>query len=240
MYENNIKNIGDAQNGDKQALEDLINDNSGLIYSIVKRFKDRGYELEDLYQIAVIGFIKSIKRFDTSFDVKLSTYAVPYILGEIKRFIRDDGLVKVSRSMKELGIRIKEVQKQELQKTGRDLRVEEIAKKLGVSAEEVAAAMDAFLPVESIYQSSYTNEEGAINIIDTLSTQVDESNTITNRLSIRALIDELEEKEKELMVLRYYQGKTQMQVAEILGITQVQVSRIEKRILSSMRMKLVT
>ena len=240
MYENNIKNIGDAQNGDKQALEDLINDNSGLIYSIVKRFKDRGYELEDLYQIAVIGFIKSIKRFDTSFDVKLSTYAVPYILGEIKRFIRDDGLVKVSRSMKELGIRIKEVQKQELQKTGRDLRVEEIAKKLGVSAEEVAVAMDAFLPVESIYQSSYTNEEGAINIIDTLSTQVDESNTITNRLSIRALIDELEEKEKELIVLRYYQGKTQMQVAEILGITQVQVSRIEKRILSSMRMKLVT
>lgn len=240
MYENNIKNIGDAQNGDKQALEDLINDNSGLIYSIVKRFKDRGYELEDLYQIAVIGFIKSIKRFDTSFDVKLSTYAVPYILGEIKRFIRDDGLVKVSRSMKELGIRIKEVQKQELQKTGRDLRVEEIAKKLGVSAEEVAAAMDAFLPVESIYQSSYTNEEGAINIIDTLSTQVDESNTLTNRLSIRALIDELEGKEKELIVLRYYQGKTQMQVAEILGITQVQVSRIEKRILSSMRMKLVT
>ena len=240
MYENNIKNIGDAQNGDKQALEDLINDNSGLIYSIVKRFKDRGYELEDLYQIAVIGFIKSIKRFDTSFDVKLSTYAVPYILGEIKRFIRDDGLVKVSRSMKELGIRINEVQKQELQKTGRDLRVEEIAKKLGVSAEEVAAAMDAFLPVESIYQSSYTNEEGAINIIDTLSTQVDESNTLTNRLSIRALIDELEEKEKELIVLRYYQGKTQMQVAEILGITQVQVSRIEKRILSSMRMKLVT
>lgn len=240
MYENNIKNIGDAQNGDKQALEDLINDNSGLIYSIVKRFKDRGYELEDLYQIAVIGFIKSIKRFDTSFDVKLSTYAVPYILGEIKRFIRDDGLVKVSRSMKELGIRIKEVQKQELQKTGRDLRVEEIAKKLGVSAEEVAAAMDAFLPIESIYQSSYTNEEGAINIIDTLSTQVDESNTLTNRLSIRALIDELEEKEKELIVLRYYQGKTQMQVAEILGITQVQVSRIEKRILSSMRMKLVT
>lgn len=240
MYENNIKNIGDAQNGDKQALEDLINDNSGLIYSIVKRFKDRGYELEDLYQIAVIGFIKSIKRFDTSFDVKLSTYAVPYILGEIKRFIRDDGLVKVSRSIKELGIRIKEVQKQELQKTGRDLRVEEIAKKLGVSAEEVAAAMDAFLPIESIYQSSYTNEEGAINIIDTLSTQVDESNTLTNRLSIRALIDELEEKEKELIVLRYYQGKTQMQVAEILGITQVQVSRIEKRILSSMRMKLVT
>ena len=240
MYENNIKNIGDAQNGDKQALEDLINDNSGLIYSIVKRFKDRGYELEDLYQISVIGFIKASKRFDTSFDVKLSTYAVPYILGEIKRFIRDDGLVKVSRSMKELGIRIKEVQKQELQKTGRDLRVEEIAKKLGVSAEEVAAAMDAFLPVESIYQSSYTNEEGAINIIDTLSTQVDESNTLTNRLSIRALIDELEEKEKELIVLRYYQGKTQMQVAEILGITQVQVSRIEKRILSSMRMKLVT
>ena len=152
MYENNIKNIGDAQNGDKQALEDLIQDNSGLIYSIVKRFKDRGYEIDDLYQIAVIGFIKSIKRFDTSFDVKLSTYAVPYILGEIKRFIRDDGLVKVSRSTKELGIRIKELQKQEVQRSGTDLRLEEIAKKLQISVEEVAAAMDAFLPVESIYQ----------------------------------------------------------------------------------------
>jgi len=240
MYENNIKNIGDAQNGDKQALEDLIQDNSGLIYSIVKRFKDRGYELDDLYQIAVIGFIKSIKRFDTSFDVKLSTYAVPYILGEIKRFIRDDGLVKVSRSTKELGIRIKELQKQEMQRSGMDLRVEEIAKKLEVSVEEVAAAMDAFLPVESIYQSHYADEEGNLNIVDTLSTQVDESNQVANRLSVRALIDELEEKEKKLIVLRYYQGKTQMQVAKILGITQVQVSRIEKRILSSMRMKLVT
>lgn len=240
MYENNIKNIGDAQNGDKQALEDLIQDNSGLIYSIVKRFKDRGYEMEDLYQIAVIGFIKSIKRFDTSFDVKLSTYAVPYILGEIKRFIRDDGLVKVSRSMKELGIRIKELQKQELQRSGTDLRIEEIAQKLEVPVEEVAAAMDAFLPVESIYQNHYADEDGKLNIIDTLTNGVDESNQVTNRLSVRTLIEELEEKEKKLIVLRYYQGKTQMQVAEILGITQVQVSRIEKRILSSMRMKLVT
>lgn len=240
MYENNIKNIGDAQNGDKQALEDLIKDNSGLIYSIVKRFKDRGYEVEDLYQIAVIGFIKSIKRFDTSFEVKLSTYAVPYILGEIKRFIRDDGLVKVSRSIKELGIRIKELEKQELQKSGRDLKVEEIARRLEVSKEEVVAAMDAFLPVESIYQNSYANEEGSIHMIDTLASDEDEANCVANRLSIRSLIDGLEEKEKELIVLRYYQGKTQMQVAEILGITQVQVSRIEKRILSSMRMKLVT
>ena len=240
MYENNIKNIGDAQNGDKQALEDLIQDNSGLIYSIVKRFKDRGYEIDDLYQIAVIGFIKSIKRFDTRFDVKLSTYAVPYILGEIKRFIRDDGLVKVSRSTKELGIRIKELQKQEVQRSGTDLRLEEIAKKLQISVEEVAAAMDAFLPVESIYQNHYADENGKLNIIDTLATGVDEPNLVTDRLSVRALIDELEEKEKKLIVLRYYQGKTQMQVAEILGITQVQVSRIEKRILSSMRMKLVT
>jgi len=240
MYENNIKNICDAQKGDKQALEDLIKDNSGLIYSIVKRFRYRGYELDDLYQIAVIGFIKSIKRFDTSFDVKLSTYAVPYILGEVKRFIRDDGLVKVSRSMKELGIKIKDLQKLEMQKNGRDLRVEEIAKKLGVSAGEVATAIDAFLPVESIAQTNYTNEEGSLNIEDTLSTKVDEANVIANRLSVRSLIDDLEGKEKDLIILRYYQGKTQMQVAEILGITQVQVSRIEKRILNSMRLKLVT
>ena len=163
-----------------------------------------------------------------------------YILGEIKRFIRDDGLVKVSRSTKELGIRIKELQKQEVQRSGTDLRLEEIAKKLQISVEEVAAAMDAFLPVESIYQNHYADENGKLNIIDTLATGVDEPNLVTDRLSVRALIDELEEKEKKLIVLRYYQGKTQMQVAEILGITQVQVSRIEKRILSSMRMKLVT
>ena len=166
--------------------------------------------------------------------------SVPYILGEIKRFIRDDGLVKVSRSTKELGIRIKELQKQEVQRSGTDLRLEEIAKKLQISVEEVAAAMDAFLPVESIYQNHYADENGKLNIIDTLATGVDEPNLVTDRLSVRALIDELEEKEKKLIVLRYYQGKTQMQVAEILGITQVQVSRIEKRILSSMRMKLVT
>ena len=116
----------------------------------------------------------------------------------------------------------------------------EIAKKLQISVEEVAAAMDAFLPVESIYQNHYADENGKLNIIDTLATGVDEPNLVTDRLSVRALIDELEEKEKKLIVLRYYQGKTQMQVAEILGITQVQVSRIEKRILSSMRMKLVT
>ena len=148
--------------------------------------------------------------------------------------------MKVSRSTKELGIRIKELQKQEVQRSGTDLRLEEIAKKLQISVEEVAAAMDAFLPVESIYQNHYADENGKLNIIDTLATGVDEPNLVTDRLSVRALIDELEEKEKKLIVLRYYQGKTQMQVAEILGITQVQVSRIEKRILSSMRMKLVT
>ena len=137
----------------------LLEENNGLIWSLVRRFKDRGYELEDLYQIGSIGFIKSIKRFDTSFNVKLSTFAVPYILGEIKRFIRDDGSVKVSRSIKELAMKIKDVQNKFLKEKGKDISVLEIAKELKVTKEEVALAMDSIKPVVSIYEDNYSDEE---------------------------------------------------------------------------------
>ena len=236
MYENNRENIIKAKQGDGQAMEQLITDNMGLIASIVKRFKDRGYELEDLYQIGIVGFIKSIKRFNTEFNVKLSTYAVPYILGEIKRFLRDDGPVKVSRSIKELGMKIKELQREALAR-GKELKIEEIAKTLHVSKEEVAASLDSFQPVESIYSKSYQDEEGGISIIDTLGEQ-EETITLADKLTLKQLIEELEDKEKQLILLRYYKGRTQMQVASILGITQVQVSRMEKKILSHMRHKL--
>lgn len=236
MYEHNRENIIKAKQGDSQAMEQLVNDNMGLIASIVKRFKDRGYELEDLYQIGIMGFIKSIKRFDTNFDVKLSTYAVPYIMGEIKRFLRDDGPIKVSRSMKELGMKIKELQR-EASVQGKELKIEEIAKTLHVSKEEVAASLDSFQPVESIYSQRYQDEEGGISLLDTLE-EKEEAVTLADKLTLKQLIEDLGEKEQQLILLRYYKGRTQMQVASILGITQVQVSRMEKKILSSMRSKL--
>lgn len=238
VYENNIEDIIEAQNGNQEKMTKLVEENNGLIWSIVKRFKDRGYELEDLYQIGSIGFIKSIKRFDTSFEVKLSTYAVPYILGEIKRFIRDDGSVKVSRSIKELVIKIKDIQSKYLKETGEEINITEIAKQLKMPKEEIAVALDSLKPTISIYEDSYTNDEGGISFLDTLSTNVDEAETLTNKLTIKEMIANLEQREKEIILLRYYKNKTQTEVAKILGISQVQVSRIEKKILNSMKLKL--
>ena len=143
MYENVIENIKKAQEGNNEALETLIQDNQGLIWSIVKRFSGRNYELDDLYQVASLGFIKCIKKFDTNFDVRLSTYAVPYILGEIKRYIQEDGPIKVSRALKELNSKIDLLQKQYLRKTGNDIGIEELSKELGVSKEEITMALDS-------------------------------------------------------------------------------------------------
>lgn len=238
VYENNIEDIIEAQNGNQEKMTKLVEENNGLIWSIVKRFKDRGYELEDLYQIGSIGFIKSIKRFDTSFEVKLSTYAVPYILGEIKRFIRDDGSVKVSRSIKELAAKIKDIQSKYLKETGEEINITEIAKQLKMPKEEIAVALDSLKPTISIYDDRYTNDEGGISFLDTLSTNVDEAETLTNKLTIKEMITNLEQREKEIILLRYYKNKTQTEVAKILGISQVQVSRIEKKILNSMKLKL--
>lgn len=238
VYENKIQDIIDAQNGNQEKMTKLVEENNGLIWSIVKRFKDRGYELEDLYQIGSIGFIKSIQRFDASFDVKLSTYAVPYILGEIKRFIRDDGSVKVSRSIKELSMKIRDIQAKYLRETGREITILEIAKELNVSKEEVAVAISSLKPTVSIYEDSYSNDEGGISFLDTLSSGIDEAEQVTNKISIKEMISDLEERDRQLILLRYYKNKTQMEVAKILGISQVQVSRIEKKILNSMKLKL--
>ena len=237
MCESYIQEIKKAQAGDKVALENLIKDNNGLIWSIVKRFYGRGYELDDLYQIASLGFIKSIKRFNSDFDVKLSTYAVPYMIGEIKRYIRDDGPVKVSRSIKDLGTKIREIQKEMMNKKGEEIKIKEIAKELKVDVEDVIIAIEATKPVSSIENSKHINNKDgkSISLLDTLSTNKNEEETITNKLAIGQLIKDLKERDKKLILLRYYKEKTQSQVAEILGISQVQVSRIEKKILKNMK-----
>lgn len=240
MYENDMKIIERAQNGSKEEMTKLIEDNSRLVWSIVRRFNGRGYDIEDLYQIGSIGLIKAIQRFDTSFEVRLSTYAVPYILGEIKRFIRDDGPIKISRSIKELNIKIIELQKEYLNKYGKEITLEQLAKELKTSKEDIAMALDSARPVNSIEDSQYRDNktDKTISLIDQLSSGKDEENEITNRITIKKLISELKDNEKEVILLRYYKGKTQMQVAKILGITQVQVSRIERKVLDNMKRKL--
>lgn len=240
MYENDMKIIERAQNGSKDDMTKLIEDNNGLIWSIVRRFSGRGYDIEDLYQIGCIGFIKAIQRFDTSFEVRLSTYAVPYILGEIKRYIRDDGPIKVSRSIKELNVKILELQKQYFNKYGKEITLDEISKELKITKEEITMALDSARPVDSIESAKYTDSktDKTVSILEQISTGKDEQTEITNRLVIKNLISELNDREKEIIMLRYYKQKTQMQVSKILGITQVQVSRIERKVLDNMRRKL--
>ena len=215
---------------------------TGLIWSIVKRFNGRGYDLEDLYQIGCMGFIKSIKRFDTNYDVKLSTYAVPYMIGEIKRYIRDDGPIKVSRGIKELGMKIRELQKENINKEGKELTIEELEAELKISKEDIALALEANNTVESIDNKFYTdNKDGnSLNFIEKISSNKNEEEMITNKLAIKQLIEDLDKREKEIICLRFYKDKTQSQVAKILGITQVQVSRIERKILANMKMKLTS
>lgn len=237
MYNDNIKNIKLAQEGKEDAMEELVKNNSGLVWNIVKRFTGRGIEAEDLYQIGTIGLIKAIKRFDIELEVQLSTYAVPYILGEIKRFIRDDGIIKVSRQTKELAIKIKTMQRDYLNRKGEDISISELSEKLQISKEEIAAAIDSTNPVDSIYSNENTSDDNRM-LIEKISTDKDEYSELLNNITLKEIINKLDEREREIILLRFYKEQTQTQVGKILGITQVQVSRIEKKVLEKMKNKL--
>ena len=239
MYEIDSEEIIKAQNNDEEAMTKIIKTNSGLIWSIVKRFLGRGYDKEELEQIAYIGFIKAIKSFDTTLEFKLSTYAVPYIIGEIKRFIRDDGAIKVSRSIKELSAKIGQIQKEYITKKGEEITVEELARELKVEKEEIVVALESQRTVESIDKNVYDDENGESKI-SKISNQKDETTILLNKLCVEELINNLETRDKKIILLRYYKRKTQTEVAKMLGITQVQVSRLEKRILSEMKEKIVS
>ena len=226
MYETSVDDILKAQNKDMQALNDIVEKNSGLVWSIVKRFIGRGYEKEDLYQIGCLGFVKAIQRYDVTFETKISTYAVPYILGEIKRFIRDDGMIKVSRSIKELSIKIRELQNQYKEKE--ELTINKMAEILGVTIEDINLALEATRPIESINEESYNDgDKNNVSKIEQIENKKDEMSNIIDKIAIKDLIGSLKEREKQIILLRYYRGKTQTQVSKMLGITQVQVSRIE-------------
>ena len=224
-----------SKQGDKAARDMVVTMNIGLVWSIVRRFTGRGHELEDLFQIGCIGLIKAIDKFDSSFEVKFSTYAVPMITGEIKRFLRDDGIIKVSRSLKEIAgkVRIaKEVLGNQFQ---REPTIEELSAELQISTEDIILAMESSSEVESLYKTIYQGDGNAIYLIDKLEQDGNDNEMIIDQIALREIIATLDEKERNLIELRYFRDKTQTDIAKEMGISQVQVSRLEKKILKVMR-----
>lgn len=238
LMDETMKLIEMAHGGDKAARDQLVTENFGLVWSIVRRFIGRGYEPEDLFQIGCIGIMKAIDKFDMSYDVKFSTYAVPMITGEIKRFLRDDGIIKVSRSIKEMALKVKRVREELVFRFGREPTVEEIAGEIGASKEEVAASIEAGAEVESLYRSVNKNDENSILLIDKIEEESSAQEELLNRMVLRDLLTQLSDKDREIIIRRYYYNETQSQIATKLGISQVQVSRLEKKILKQMREKL--
>ena len=245
--------IARSQAGESSAREVLIEKNLGLVHHIVRRFAGRGYDLEDLFQIGTIGLMKAIDKFDLSLGLKFSTYAVPMITGEIKRFLRDDGPVKVSRTIKENGLKVR-LARQRLQAAGgKEPTLQEIAVETGLSTEDVVMAMEAAIEVESIYAAVYQDDGSEVYLVDKVvrgggavgssvtggcDGEDAEKEKLLNHMLLEQLLDSLESADRKLICMRYFQNKTQTEIAKILGVSQVQVSRMEKRILMNLREKI--
>ena len=230
--------IGRAHQGDKRARERLTENNMGLVHSIARRFQNRGVEMEDLIQIGCIGLLKAIDKFDTSYDVRFSTYAVPMITGEIKRFLRDDGMVKVSRSLKETAAKAYTVREELFLKEGKEPRMEEIARELGITREELVLAMDSQGQVESLQKTIYQSDGNEISLEDKLPLEENQQEMVVNRMFLEQALGTLDRKERELIYLRFFQDRTQSSIAQQMGMSQVQVSRMEKKILNRLRANL--
>ena len=233
--DNTIALIRKSHEGDEMARAQLVEENTGLIWCVARRFYGRGIEPEDLFQIGSIGLLKAIDKFDLSFEVKFSTYAVPMISGEIKRFLRDDGMIKVSRSLKEIAYKAYVATEKMREKEGREPGIEEVAKEIGVTKEELVLALEAGSEVESLQKTIYQGEGNEILLMDKIVEEEEREEEILNRLFLKQLLSELEDRERELIYLRYFANKTQGEVGTVLGISQVQVSRMEKKILQELR-----
>lgn len=227
--------IEKSHQGDEEARAQLVQENAGLVWCVVKRFLHRGAEAEDLFQIGNIGLLKAIDKFDLSYEVKFSTYAVPMISGEIKRFLRDDGMIKVSRSLKELAVRSLQTREKLTERLGREPTLEELAGEMGVDKEEIVQAMEAGSEVESLYRPIHQKEGSEIRLLDKIEEKERKEDRILDRMVLKQLLETLEPKERQLIYLRYFAEKTQSDVGRIMGISQVQVSRLEKRILEDLR-----
>ena len=230
-----LKLIELAHQGDKAARDRLVTDNMGLIWSIVKRFAGRGYEQEDLFQIGSIGLIKAIDKFDLNYQVRFSTYAVPMIVGEIKRFLRDDGILKVSRSIKENQYKIYKVREEMEKKLGREPDMGELSKAMDMPVEELAMTMESAAEVDSIYKTVYQGDGTDLQLVDRLPEKEDSHQKLLDKIFLEEMLRKLEPEERQLIGLRYFQDMTQMDVAKKMGVSQVQVSRMEKRILKKLR-----
>lgn len=224
-----------AHEGDENARAQLVEENTGLIWCVVKRFYGRGTEAEDLFQIGSIGLLKAIDKFDLGYDVKFSTYAVPMITGEIKRYLRDQGMIKVSRSLKEINAKAYRVHEALFAENGREPGLEEIAEKIAVTREELVMAMEAGAQIESLQKMIYQSDGSGIVLEDKIEEPENRQESLLNKMLLEQLLGSLEAKERELIYLRFFQEKTQMQIAGELGISQVQVSRMEKKILKVLR-----
>ena len=227
--------IAKSHQGDKKARNTLVEENIGLVYSIVRRFLGRGIEMEDLVQIGSIGLIKAVDKFDTGFEVQFSTYAVPMIAGEIKRFLRDDGMIKVSRSLKENARKVFSARERLEKCLGREPCMQELSAETGLSGEEIVMAMESAAEVHSIYRTIYQGDGNAISLEDRLEEKDNPNERLLDHLVLQEVMDSLEEQEKKLIKMRYFEDKTQNQVAAALSMTQVQVSRMEKKVLKKMR-----
>lgn len=227
-----------AHDGDDKAREQLVLQNMGLVWSIVRRFAGRGHEQEDLFQIGSIGLMKAVDKFDITYEVCFSTYAVPMIAGEIKRFLRDDGMIKVSRTLKENAMKsaraIEELRKE---KTG-EPTIEEVAKKTGLDACDIVMSFEASADVESLYKTIYQGDGSEILLIDKIEENKNEHDALVDSIVVHDILEKLPENERRLIEMRYFEEKTQSDIAKCLGISQVQVSRLEKKILARLKRQL--
>lgn len=227
--------IKKAQEGEQQAVDILVEKNVALVKSIIKRFLNRGYEYDDLFQIGVIGLIKAIRNYDPQYNVRFSTYAVPMIMGEIKRFLRDDGLIKVSRSLKELTNKALAMKEQLKNVLHREPSIQEIADAIGSDPEDIVHALEASRTPNSIYDVVYEDDDNPILLIDKVSMDDAQMSKVVDRVALKDVLSKLDERERYIIIMRYFHDKTQNDIASELGISQVQVSRIEKRVLLRMR-----
>ena len=236
--EHTLALIARAHQGDKEARDTIFEENIGLIWSIVKRFQNRGVELEDLFQIGSIGLLKAVDKFDLSYDVKFSTYAVPMISGEIKRFLRDDGMIKVSRSLKEVCYKAYLAREKLEKELGRDPQIAEMAGEIGIPQEELMMALDSNVAIESLQKTIYQGEGNDIRLIDKLEEKKNRQEESLNRILLEEILGQLTVSERRLIYMRYFQERTQTEIARELGVSQVQVSRMEKKILKRLRDKM--
>lgn len=237
-YDDNSQLIPLAKAGNQEAMNRLIEMNLPLVSSISKKFINRGYDYEDIFQIGSIGLVKAIKNFDNKFNVKFSTYAVPMIIGEIKRFIRDDGMIKVSRNVKSLARKIHFDREQLIRDFDREPTIDELANYTGVDKEEILFAIESSAGLQYLYDTIHQDDGAPVLLIDKLSEKGEDDSNMIDKIALKEALRTLDDKGRQIIMLRYFKDRTQVQVAKMLGISQVQVSRIEKKVLQEMKRRL--